>query len=269
MPRRDAPGALHHVTLRGVGQCDIFVDDSDRHFLFDRTGIVAKEADASIFAFAFMPNHLHAIIKTGSTPLATLVQRIATGYALYFNRRHGRVGHLFQNRYHAKPIRDEGHLRNSIRYAHVNPLAAGLVPDLPALERYRWAGHGSLMGVLGPGFLDVSAALSVFASQPDRAREALREFMADWQKEAPDDGGTVAPVRLEGLDAIIESVARETGIPGPEILAGSRRRLACRAREAIACRAQSELALAADEIALALRVTHNSLLRCLQRARQR
>ena len=144
MPRRDAPGALHHVTLRGVARCDIFVDDIDRRFLLDRIQAVSVECSLALLAFAFMSNHLHAVTRTGPVPLARFMARIGTAYAMHFNRRHGRVGHLFQNRYNATPIEDDAHLRNSIRYVHVNPLEAGIVGDLEALERYLWCGHGIL-----------------------------------------------------------------------------------------------------------------------------
>ena len=143
MPRRDAPGALHHVTLRGVAQCDIFVDDIDRTFLLDRVAIVSAECGVALLAFALMSNHVHGLTRTGPIPLARFMSRVTTAYAMHFNRRHGRAGHLFQNRYNATPIMDEAHLRNAIRYIHANPLEAGIVPTLRELDRYPWTGHAT------------------------------------------------------------------------------------------------------------------------------
>jgi REP element-mobilizing transposase RayT len=268
MPRRDAPGALHHVTFRGVGQRDIFVDDVDRQFLFDRIGIVAKESGASILAFAFMSNHVHILSRTGSVPLATVMARIETAHAMHFNRRHGRVGVLFQNRYYAKPVESGAHLLVGIRYIHANPLAAGIVAGLDALERYPWTGHAAVMGTAPPGIVDVPAALGEFGPSPRSAREALREFMRGWREtEAKESSDDLPPLRLTELDAEIERVAHSRGVSAREILEGSRRRAVCRAREAVACQAIA-LGLAASEVALILRVTHTSLLRCVQRARR-
>ncbi len=155
MPRRDAPGVIHHVTLRGVGQCDIFRDDHDRANLIDRLRLVMRECGLTLLAFAFMSNHVHLVVQTGSIPLARAMARIATGHALYFNRRHQRVGHLFQNRYKARRIEDDAHLRNAIRYVHVNPLEAGIVGSLAALEKFEWTGHAILVSGRHSDVLDV------------------------------------------------------------------------------------------------------------------
>jgi REP element-mobilizing transposase RayT len=265
MPRRDAPGAIHHVTIRGVGGCDIFVDDVDRAFLWDRIGIVSAETGASILAAAFMSNHVHIVIRTGLYPLSHVMARINTAYAMHFNRRHGRPGHLFQNRYGAELIEDDGYLRNTIRYVHVNPLAAGIVADLPALERYRWVGHGALLGLVPAGFFDVRAALAVFGESIPAARSALREFMKEWA--GPDARSREArPRGIEDaeLEAEIERRSRELGVDPSELTGGSRRRAVCRVREIVG---RSALASGrrASELALRLGVTHASLLRAVKR----
>jgi REP element-mobilizing transposase RayT len=264
MPRRDAPGALHHVTLRGVGQCDVFVDDEDRAFLFDRISVVGGECGASILAFAFMSNHVHLVIETGPTALSKLMQRITTAYALYFNRRHGRVGHLFQNRYGAKPIRGEAHLRNAILYVHANPLEARIVPDAPALERYRWAGHASLVGTEVPGFLDIPAALSVFADGAEQARAELRQRMQDWK---PDDEPPKAlePLLLPQLECAITACAAKYGVAAEQIAGGGRGREVCRARAEVAHQAIALHELPAREVALRLGITHAAALRAAAR----
>ena len=264
MPRRDAPGALHHVTLRGVGQCDIFVDDRDREFLLARIATVAAEGGAAVLAFAFLSNHVHALVKTGHTPLATVMQRINTAYGLYFNRRHGRVGHLFQNRYGAKPICDDAHLRNAIRYVHANPIEAGLVADLAALERYRWAGHGSLVGAQEPGVLEVSAALSVFGEEHRVAREALRLFMGDWRVDR-DQGAALPPLLLPQLEDAIARAAAKYGVRADQISRGARHRQVCLARAEVAHAAIVREALPAREVALRLGITHAAALRAAAR----
>ena len=102
MPRKariDAPGALHHIIVRGIERKKIFYDDKDRDNFLQRLGNVLIETGTHCFAWALIPNHLHLLLKTGVTPIASVMRRVLTGYAVTFNRRHRRHGQLFQNRY--------------------------------------------------------------------------------------------------------------------------------------------------------------------------
>jgi len=100
MPRKariDAPGALHHIIVRGIERRRIFSDDQDRDNFVERLGDIVTETQTCCFAWALIPNHI--LLRTGQTPLATVMRRLLTGYAVSYNRRHRRHGHLFQNRY--------------------------------------------------------------------------------------------------------------------------------------------------------------------------
>jgi REP element-mobilizing transposase RayT len=102
MPRQariDAPGALHHIIVRGIERRKIFYDNFDRDNFLERLGTVLAESSTPCFAWALIPNHLHLLLRTGFAPIATVMRRLLTGYAVTFNRRHRRHGQLFQNRY--------------------------------------------------------------------------------------------------------------------------------------------------------------------------
>ena len=102
MPRKariDAPGALHHIIVRGIERRKIFLDDFDRDNFLKRLGNVLSETATPCFAWALIPNHAHLLLRTGTTAIATVMCRLLTGYAVSFNRRHRRHGPLFQNRY--------------------------------------------------------------------------------------------------------------------------------------------------------------------------
>ena len=102
MPRKariDAPGSLHHIIFRGIERRKIFRDDTDRNNFVERLGNVLTDTGTPCYAWALIPNHVHLLLKTGNVPIATVMQRILTGHAAYFNRRHKRHGKLFQNRY--------------------------------------------------------------------------------------------------------------------------------------------------------------------------
>ena len=95
----DAPGALHHIIFRGIERRRIFYDDQDRDDFMVRSGGLLSETATPCFAWNLIPNHFHLLLRTGTTPIAKVMQRLLTGYAVGFNRRHRRHGQLFQNRY--------------------------------------------------------------------------------------------------------------------------------------------------------------------------
>lgn len=114
---------------------------------------------------------------TGS--LATIMRRLLTGYAVYFNRKYQRAGHLFQNRYKSILCEEEPYLLELIRYIHLNPLRAGLVPDLEALDRYRWSGHAVLLGQRSMEGQEADEVLARFGKNRARARRGYQQFVAD------------------------------------------------------------------------------------------
>jgi REP element-mobilizing transposase RayT len=98
MPRKariDALGALHHIIIRGIERRRIFSDDQDRDNFIERLGDIVTETQTYCFAWALIPNHVHMLLRTGQTPLATVMRRLLTGYAVSYNYRHRRHGQLF------------------------------------------------------------------------------------------------------------------------------------------------------------------------------
>ena len=145
-PRLDAPGLLQHVMARGIEGKEIFKDDKDRESFLDRLANILDETRTQCYAWALIPNHFHALLRTGATPLSKVMRRLMTGYAVTFNKRHRRSGHLFQNRYKSIVCEEDPYLLELVRYIHLNPLRAGLVKDLKGLDNYPWTGHSALLG---------------------------------------------------------------------------------------------------------------------------
>ena len=147
MPRKariDAPGALHHIICRGIERCEIFRDDADRDSFVERLGRVISDTQTPCYAWALIPNHFHLLLKTGNVPITTVMLKLLTGYAVTFNRRHRRVGHLFQNRYKSILCQEDSYLLELVRYIHLNPLRARLVNSMKQLDRYKYCGHNIL-----------------------------------------------------------------------------------------------------------------------------
>jgi len=146
LARLDAPGLLQHVMARGIERRDIFKDDKDRKAFLERLAPILEETQTQCYAWALIPNHFHLLLRTGQTPLSKVMRRLMTGYAVTFNKRHKRSGHLFQNRYKSVACEEDPYLMELIRYIHLNPLRASVVKDLMELDKYPWCGHSAILG---------------------------------------------------------------------------------------------------------------------------
>lgn len=181
MPRQsriDTSGALHHIICRGIERREIFNDDTDRDDFVSRLGRILTETSTRCFAWALLPNHFHLLLQTGSTPISTIMRRLLTGYAVTFNRRQSRHGHLFQNRYKSILCQEEPYLLELVRYIHLNPLRAGIVSTLEELQRYRYCGHGRILGHNPPAWMAIDELLLRFGARPVAARTAYSAFVA-------------------------------------------------------------------------------------------
>ena len=147
-PRLDAPGALHHVRVRGLDRQAIFRSDADREEFCARLARVHEAAGLAILAWALLPNHAHLLVRTGPQSLTWGMRRLLTGYATTFNRRHRRTGHLFQNRYKSILVQEGKYLVELVRHIHVSALLArcaqafGVTPTvLRSGSRHRGLAH--------------------------------------------------------------------------------------------------------------------------------
>jgi putative transposase len=191
MPRQariDFPGLVLHVMARGIERRAIFADDQDRWDLAGRLARWLGETGGKCLAWCFMPNHFHLLLRRGERPLSELMRHVMTGYAVTFNHRHGRAGHLFQNRYKSLVCQVDSYFNEVVPYIHLNPLRAGLVGDLEALEGYRWCGHACALRGTSDPLLAREELLGYFAAgggEPVAGYVALMRAKA----ETPEKGG--------------------------------------------------------------------------------
>ncbi|MDY6903122.1 MAG: transposase [Thermodesulfobacteriota bacterium] len=180
MPRQariDAPGALHHIIARGIERGRIFRDDQDRNDFIRRLGQLVQESETRCLAWALIPNHFHLLLQTGNVPIATFMRRLLTGYAITHNLRHRRSGHLFQNRYKSILCQQDIYLKELVRYIHLNPLRVRLVSNMEALDKYRFAGHGYIMGKINNAWQSIDEVLSYFSDDKAYARRSYRAYV--------------------------------------------------------------------------------------------
>jgi REP element-mobilizing transposase RayT len=180
MPRRarlDAPGTLHHVMVRGIEKRRIVNDVADRKNFVARLKELAAGTNTTIYAWALMTNHAHILLRSSEMGLSGFMRKLLTGYAITYNRRHQRRGHLFQNRYKSIICDEDAYFTELVRYIHLNPLRAKLVKSLTQLDRYRWCGHGVLMGKINNEWQDRDYVLRWFGPKQGEAKKAYRSYV--------------------------------------------------------------------------------------------
>ena len=178
LARLDAPGVLHHVMGRGIEKKKIFFEDQDRTDFLSRLAALGEEKWMDIYAWALLPNHFHILCRTREKPLATSMRKLLTGYAVNFNIRHRRHGHLFQNRYKSIVCQEESYLTELVRYIHLNLLRAKIVKDIKELNSCPWSGHSAIVGRVKRAWQDTRHVLSYFGTGI-KARRNYVQFVAE------------------------------------------------------------------------------------------
>jgi putative transposase len=128
-PRNQLPGGVFHITARGVDGSSIFVDDPDR----GRFALLMEQTTNlwgwRVIAWCLMSTHYHLVVRAEREQMSLAVHRLNCLYAMYFNRRYDRRGHLFENRYSSWVVQDEEHLSKTVEYVLNNPVNAGLCAE--------------------------------------------------------------------------------------------------------------------------------------------
>lgn len=164
--------------VRGIEKKHIFQDQEDRQVFVDRLRTLARDTRTHILAWALMDNHAHLLVISGPAGLPAFMRRLLTGYAIGYNRRHQRFGHLFQNRYKSIICEMDSYLLELVRYIHLNPFRAKAVMEMEELEMYPWCGHGVLTGRQKNDWQERDFVLGFFGGTDRKAVRAYREFVA-------------------------------------------------------------------------------------------
>ncbi|ABR49938.1 protein of unknown function DUF1568 [Alkaliphilus metalliredigens QYMF] len=157
--REKSQTGIYHVMMRGIDKRNIFIaeDDYDKflHYIERAKG----KSDISLVAYCFMTNHVHLLIKEGKEEIGNTIRRISVGYAQYHNRKHGRTGHLFQNRYQSEAVNDDNYLLVVLRYIHQNPVKAGIIKTICD---YKWSSYADYLNLHRSTIVDRDIAMGYF-----------------------------------------------------------------------------------------------------------
>jgi putative transposase len=182
--RIEFAGALYHVTARGNARAAIVRQDSDRELWLETLGQVVGRFNWLCYAYCLMDNHYHLMIETPDGNLAAGMRQLNGVYTQRFNRRHGRVGHVFQGRFTAILVDRDSYLLELCRYVVLNPVRARMVKRV---GDYRWSSYRATAGEAEvPAFVTCDWMLSQFASSMSASRGKYREFVrAGIHSESP------------------------------------------------------------------------------------
>jgi putative transposase len=183
--RIELPGAVYHLTSRGNARADIFADNTDRQtFLLLLEGAVNR-FNWICHAYCLMDNHYHLMIETPDGNLSMGMRHLNGVYTQSFNRRHKRIGHVFQGRFKAVIVEKESHLLELCRYVVLNPVRAGIVTSP---QKWRWSSYRATGGnAKNEPYLSTDWLLGQFGESKSEARIKYRQFVKDGmvEKEAP------------------------------------------------------------------------------------
>lgn len=165
------------MTARGNRRQALFHTDRDHDRFLELFARICGALAWECHAYCLMPNHYHLVVETSTPDLSAGMHRLNSGYAHWFNSRHGLDGHLFQGRFHAVLIESDSHLIELTRYLALNPLRAGLCAKP---NRWPWGSYRFLADDLpAPPFLGIDRVLGYFGREPAHAREAFRTFVTE------------------------------------------------------------------------------------------
>ena len=206
--RIEFPGAVYHVTSRGNARLPIYENNPDRNRFLQVLAEAVSSHNWICHAYCLMDNHYHLLLETPDGNLSIGMRHLNGVYTQSFNRKHGRVGHLFQGRFKALLVDRDSYLLELCRYVVLNPVRAGMVKR-PA--DYQWSSYRATAGLVqAADFLSTGWVLSQFGKQRAATRRKYAAFVEDGI-DRPGPWGEVRNQILLGGERFVREMAEKLG----------------------------------------------------------
>lgn len=204
--RIEYAGAVYHVTSRGDRREAIYLDEKDREIWLDILGSVCERFNWRCHAWVQMDNHYHLLVETVDGNLCKGMRQLNGVYTQAHNRRHKRVGHVFQGRFKGILVDADSYLLELSRYVVLNPLRAGMVRQL---RHWKWSSYPAMIGkAVSPEWLETDWILGHFGKQRKRAVTRYVEFVKEGKGVESVWDEKIHPVIL-GDETFVESVYKQ------------------------------------------------------------
>lgn len=161
---------IYHIILRGINNQELFFDNMDREKFIKEIKNTKETYGYKLFAYVLMNNHIHMLIRDENNAISKFMQSLTIRYAMYFNKKYERIGHLFYNRFHSKKVEDYNYLLNVQKYIHKNPQKDGICK----MEQYKWSSYQEYLG--DRNITDTDFILSIFNEKRDKAIEIWKAY---------------------------------------------------------------------------------------------
>ncbi len=172
--------------VRGIDKSDIFRDTQDKARFLERLGQNVQAAKCSVYAWVLMDNHVHILFRSGQSGISSVMRKLLTWYAQYFNRRHRRKGHLFENRYKSILCDEDNYLLALVRYIHLNPVRAKIIQTMTEMDKYPWSGHRAVIEKAKYPWMDTATVWAQFGGMKRKAIKEYRRFMQEGMDQGHD-----------------------------------------------------------------------------------
>ena len=200
-PRIEFEGGFYHVITRGNQRQKVFIEEKDFLKYLEFLSAYKDRYGFLVYAYVLMGTHVHLLIETGQVPLSKILQGINQRFTMYFNWKHGTVGHLFQGRYKAILCDRDAYLLSLVKYLHYNPIRAGIVRRP---EEYRWSSHRAYLGQSRDGLVDTELVLGMFSKGLKRGRRLYLEYMREQEKTSKEEFYRTVDQRILGDEEFVE-----------------------------------------------------------------
>lgn len=163
MPRKSrqiSPFNYYHIVARGNNKQDLFFDQMDFNKFMKELINTKEKYNYCLYAYVLMPNHIHICIKDNEKNISKVMHSLLVSYAEYYNKKYERTGYVFQDRFYSEPITSDNHLKNVVRYIHLNPEKAGI----QKYNQYKWSSYNEYL-IKDKKIVDKKEILNIFSEE--------------------------------------------------------------------------------------------------------
>lgn len=183
---------IYHIIIRGIDRQPIFADDLDKEKFLELLASYTDICEYQVYGYCLLDNHLHLIIKEGTTKIGNMMKRIGVKYVAWYNGKYNRTGQLFHDRFKSEVVETDEYLLTVLRYIHQEPVKLGLVTEV---SRYTYSSYGEYtakamivhstycLNLMGDTTTKANIAFKKYMNEPsdEKCLEADREKIADEQ----------------------------------------------------------------------------------------